>query len=294
MLSFVIPTIEEEAVFDLVNRIKKEFPNSEIIIVDKSSKEYRDRLKKLGVKILVQKNFGVENAIMLGFRKARGDILITIDGDDTHDREFNGIKKAIEMINNNEADVVFGNRFGGIKPGAMPFYIYFGNKVISRIFSFVYHIKLHDSLTGLVVMKREAFDSIRNLEPYRAGLAFFAIEFAKRGYIIKEVPITYYPRRFSQSKLAKSKTIYGFGVVAHIVRMARDYNPLFVFGTIGVILIIIGFLIGLYVLLNFLSTGSFTLIGRALIAFMLVVLGFLSIIAGFILDLLIEIERRLE
>ena len=54
-----------------------------------------------------------------------------------------------------------------------------------------------------------------------------------------------------------------------------------------------GIIIGALVISNFLATGTLTEIGRALIAFMLVIGGFLSIIAGLILDLLLEIERKL-
>ncbi|MDE1856429.1 MAG: hypothetical protein KGH49_04325, partial [Candidatus Micrarchaeota archaeon] len=190
--------------------------------------------------------------------------------------------------------LVLGNRFGKLEKGSMQRYIQFGNKFLSKTYSTVYKKKIGDVLTGLFVMSRKAFDSMRSETPYRAGIAFFAIELANRGYKIVEVPISYYPRGQGPSKLTKSKFFYGVNVASHIIRMARDYNPLLIFGGLGVILIIIGGIIGLYVVYAYFTTGIFNLIGRTLIAFMLVVVGILSIIAGFIIDLLLEIEKKLK
>ncbi len=79
------------------------------------------------------------------------------------------------------------------------------------------------------------------------------------------------------------------------MRRTRDYSPLLIFGVIGALLILIGLVIGSFVIANYLQTGTFlTEIGRALIAFMLVTVGFLSVIAGLILDLLLQIARRIE
>jgi len=79
-----------------------------------------------------------------------------------------------------------------------------------------------------------------------------------------------------------------------MIRFVRDYSPLLIFGGIGLVFIIAGLALGLYVLYSFFTTGEFTLIGRSLIAFMLFITGILSIIAGFIIDLLISIEKQLE
>ena len=144
------------------------------------------------------------------------------------------------------------------------------------------------------MVKREAFEEIRNIEPYRAGIAFFAIELARRGYTVKEVGIKYYKRTYGESKLTRSKFAYGFNVASHIVRQLRDYSPLLVFGLVGGILFIIGLILGIFVLASFISTGVFAFAGRALLAFMLLVVGFVLITAGLILDLLLEIERRME
>ena len=292
-ISVVIPTIEERGVFSIIKEIRRALGKKcEIIVVDKSSDAYYRSVKRTGVKVIRQRDSGVENAIMLGLRSAKGSTLASIDADNTHD--LSGLVEGIGMVRSGKADLVLGNRLSDMEKGAMNLYIKIGNSALSWLYAKFYKAKVHDILTGLFVMNREAFESIREIEPYRAGIAFFAIELAKRGFKIKEVNIRYYKRAEGKSKLARSKFAYGVGVASHIVRQIRDYSPLLVFGVIGVVFIAVGAAVGVMVILQFLSTGVFTEIGRGFISFMLIVLGILSIMTGFILDLLLEIEKRLD
>ena len=292
-ISVVIPTIEEESVFKLVKDLRKALGNNiEIIIVDKSSDAYFKKLKETGAVLIKQKDRGVENAIMQGLRNAHGDILASIDGDGTHGIE--GIVKGVGMIDSGKADFVLGNRLNHLENGSMSHYIVVGNSALSYMFSVLYRTKVHDVLTGLFVVKRSAFDNIRDVDPYRAGISFFAIELARLGYRVREVDIRYYKRAYGKSKLTKSKLAYGVNVASHLIRQIRDYSPLLIFGGFGTIIGLVGVLLGISIILQFLHTGIFATTGRALVAFMLVVIGFLFFVAGLILDVLIEIEKKLN
>ncbi len=292
-ISIVIPNMQEEALFGIIPKLRNLLGNDiEIIIVNMSSKEYLQKLQKTKVTILKQEKKGVEAAIIKGLKYAHGDILASIDADGTH--ELDGIKKAIDLIKSNKADFVLGNRFGGLQKESMNAYLRFGNAFLSLLYSIVYRIHIHDVLTGLFAVKREAFDEIRDVKPYRAGIGFFAIEIAKRGYKIDEIPIKYYKRNYGKSKLAKSKFIYGIGVAIHIIRSARDFSPLLIFSGIGILFIIAGLALGIHILIIFLSTNTFTLTGRALASFLFLMIGVLFIIAGLILDLLMDVKRKIE
>ncbi|MDE1824943.1 MAG: glycosyltransferase [Candidatus Micrarchaeota archaeon] len=292
-VSVVIPTIEEETLFDIIAELRKKLRGRvEIIVVDKSGDAYYNRVVATGVTVLRQKDNGVERALMMGLKHAHGEILASTDADGTHGIE--GIFKGIGLVEQGKADLVLGNRFGKLQKGSMSLHLRFGNAFLSKVYSIMYRSRLSDVLTGLFVMRRGAFEKIRENAPYRAGIAFFAIELANRGYKIVDVPINYYPRKYGGSKLTKSKIFYGVNVASHIIRKARDYNPLLIFGGFGVVLIVLGGLLGIYVLYNYFATGTFLFIGRTLIAFMLVIVGILAIIGGFILDLLLEIERKLN
>lgn len=217
-VSVIIPTIEEEAVFELIKRIRKLLGNgTELIVVDKSNnKDYYKRLEKTGARVITQRNTGVEDAIMLGLLNANGKILASIDADGTHDAS--GLKSGVGMVSAGEADFVLGNRLSGVQSGSMGLYIRFGNWVLSRLFSVVYETKVHDVLTGLFVIDRKAFQRIQDIKPYRAGIAFFAIELARLGYRVRETDIKYYKRRYGYSKLTKSKFLFGIKTALQIIR----------------------------------------------------------------------------
>ena len=291
-ISVVIPTIEEESVFSLIRSLRRVLGrNLEIIVVDKSRDAYYNRLKATGATVIRQKDRGVESAIMQGLRKAKGEILASIDADETH--EMAGLVKGIGMVESGKADFVLGNRMHGLEEGSMDAYIRLGNSTLSWLYSKLYKTNVHDVLTGLFVMRRKAFEDIRDVDPYRAGIAFFAIELSRLGYKVREVNIKYYKRMYGKSKLTKSKFAYGVNVASHLIRQLRDYSPLLVFGGFGVIVGMVGLGVGVTVLTAYLHTGQFTQTGRALVAFMLVMLGFLFCVAGLILDMLLEIEKRM-
>jgi len=293
-VSVVLPTIEEESVFGIIGKIRKLMPGAEIIVVDKSSEQYKKRLKDAKVKVVMQHSKGYENALIEGFKNAKGEILATIDPDGTYDPK--DLERVIRHLEEHRLDMALGNRlYKDHGKEAMNGYISFGNKNITRIYNAMNNMGIHDALSGIFAIRREAFNSIKDVQSYRAGTLYFVLELSKAGHKkIADIPISYYPRPSGKSKLAKSKFFYGLGVAGHIVRYARDYSPLLIFGAIGVLLILAGIVIGVLVIVNFLHTGTLNEVGRALIAFMLVIVGFLSVISGLILDLLLQIARKMD
>ena len=293
-ISVILPTIEEESVFGMIDRLRRLLPGCEIIVVDKSGEGYRKRLEKKRVHLIRQTSSGYENALMEGFKAASGILIATIDPDGTYDPR--DLVREISYLKKNGLDMVLGNRLRGKNSAAMAGHINFGNRNLTKIYNTTHRTKLHDVLSGVFVMRREAISSIFNVEPYRAGTLFFVMEISKKGFNkISDIPVSYRERPGeAESKLAKSKILYGLGVAGHIVRSTRDYSPLLIFGSIGAILLIAGIVIGLLVVVNYISTGTMNEIGRALIAILLVVIGFLSIISGLILDLLLQMSRKMD
>jgi dolichol-phosphate hexosyltransferase len=159
------------------------------------------------VKVVRQRGRGVTQAIMQGMRIAKGGILASIDGDGTHDPA--GLPLAVRIVESGKSDFVLGNRLAALQEGSMGPYLLFGNAGLSIIFNALYGTRLHDITTGLFVMRKEVFERMKDKEPYSTGTAFFVGEAAKRGYRIGEVDIKYYIRQEGQSKLAKSKFVWG-------------------------------------------------------------------------------------
>lgn len=290
-ISIIVPTLNEAEAPRIIKEIYATFGKDlEVIVIDKSNERMKKELLATGANVITQKSSGYENALMEGFRLAKNDILATIDADGTYAVE--DLKRVINELQKGDYSFVSGSRAKSFD-GNVSGYIKFGNNFLTKLFNILYRRKMTDVLSGVFAFTRQAFNFIKDDEPYRAGTIFFEIELVRRGFNITDIPIMYTERKASKSKISKAKPFYGITMAFHAIRYARDYNPLLIFGSIGVIAILVGIIIGALVISNFLATGALTEIGRALIAFMLVIGGFLSIIAGLILDLLLEIERKL-
>lgn len=292
-LSIIVPTKDEQTAPAIVAELFKTFgKDTEVIVVDKSSEENKKPLLKSGATVLTQTTRGYENALMEGFLAANGKVLATIDADGTYD--VSDLKRVIdELMAQDECQFVSGNRFGKMEQDAMTKSIAFGNNMLTGLFNFLYHRTMHDVLSGSFAMTREAFDTMSDEGPYRAGTIFFEIELARRGYGLKDIPVHYSARQGSVPQISRAKPIYGLTMAFHAIRYARDYNPILLFGSIGILLILAGLGVGIAVILSFLHSGTFNEVGRALISFMLLIAGFLSVMVGLILDLLVEVERKL-
>ncbi len=288
-ISIIIPTKDELNVKNILKDIEKNFKRNEIeiIIVDKSKPAIKRKIKRLGFAVIDQSSNGYENALVEGFKKAKSPILATIDADGTY--SVNDLKSVILELKNSDYDFVSGDRSKGLR--GLKFYIWFGNKFLTKLFNLLYHKKMHDVLSGVFAMKKEVFDKIKYDDAFRAGTLFFEIDAVRRGYSIKDIPISYADRLNTKSRITKSKPIYGLFIAFYSIKYARDYKPLLLFGILGVIFIVAGLIIGAFVIQNYIATGTLIEVGRALISFMLIVLGFLSIITGLILDMLSEIEK---
>lgn len=290
-LSIIVPVLNEPTAPAIVRDMYKIFgKDTEIIVVNKSTRRITNAFIKTGAKVVDQNPLGYENALMQGFRLAHGDILATIDADGTYDPK--DLKKVLAEIKTGKYGFVASARMEG-RNQAMSHTIRFGNKFLTQMFNVLYRQKMLDVLSGLFAITKDAFDDIRHMDPYRAGTLFFEIEISRRGYKTHSIVGTYKSRPGTKSRITKSKPFYGITMAYHAIRYARDYNPLIIFGSIGVAAIIIGVVLGVFVLISYLQSGTLVEIGRALIAFMLVIGGFLSIIAGLILDLLLGIEKRI-
>ncbi len=218
-LSVILPTKDEEAVFETIGELRKLFgEDAEIIVVDKSNPEFHNKLKKTKVKLFLQRDNGVENAMIFGVKQSHGAVVVSLDADGTHD--ISGILKGMDLIKHGKAGLVIGNRMDGIQPGAMSAYLKLGNLMVSAIYNIMLRQHVHDVLSGLLIMDRKAVDKVKDIRTFEMPILFFQIEIAKAGFRVVEVPIKYYKRKYGESKLSRFKIVYGFKAAHRIISRA--------------------------------------------------------------------------
>ena len=204
-VSIVIPVYNEEATLGLVvSRVASLPLNSEIIIVDDFSTDgTRDILSRLaeieGIKIILKpENQGKGAALRTGFEAATGDFVVVQDAD----LEYNprDIPRLIEPLAKDECDIVFGSRFIGEDQQDESMVHRFGNWVLTTASNVFNGVALTDMETCYKAFRRSALNGI-SIKQNRFGVEpELTAKWARRGYRIKEVPISYEARGYEDGK----------------------------------------------------------------------------------------------
>lgn len=276
-VSVVIPLYnEEENVQELHSSLREVLETIgseyEIIFVDDGStdstlallQEIQSRDSSVIV-LSLRRNFGQTAAFAAGFDYARGDVIVTMDGDLQNDP--NDIPKLLALMKDN--DLVSGWR----KKRKDPFLSrrlpsIMANWLISRVTG----VSLHDYGCSLKAYRR---DVIKNLKLYGEMHRFIPAVASWYGIRIAEVETTHHPRKRGKSKYGISRTMK---VVLDLitVKFLQSFStkPLQFFGPIGLLSGLMGFLISLYLTLGKIVSGR-DIGGRPLL-----LLGALLIIVG--------------
>lgn len=277
MISVVIPLYnEEENVPELHRRVKSVMESLgkkyEVIYVDDGSTDATlpqlEGIRAADTNVVVisfRRNFGQTAAFAAGFDYARGEVVITLDGDLQNDP--GDIPRLLEAIKDN--DIVSGWR----KKRKDPFFSRrFPSIIANRLISWVTGVKLHDYGCSLKAYRSEV---IKNMNLYGEMHRFIPAIASWYGVKVAEVETTHHPRLRGKSKYGISRTVKVF-LDLITVKFLQSFStkPLQFFGPIGLASGAAGFLISLY-----LSAGKI-FFGRDIGGRPLLLLGVLLIIVG--------------
>ncbi len=197
-LSVIVPVYNERRTIEILLEKVRAVPiEKEIIVVDGNSVDgtreiLREQEKYPDTTVIYESSrSGRGKAIKEGLSIARGDVVIFQDADLELDPA--DYVRLIEPIERGEAQVVFGSRFLTDKP-QMRFLQYWGNKIINFFVNLLYGTRLTDVETCYQVFPLSVIREIKVINNDFAFTVELTIKLIQRGYSIKEIPITYYPR----------------------------------------------------------------------------------------------------
>ena len=204
MISILIPTKEEPYINGLIKDINTKVKiKHEIIIIDKSLK--KPSIK--GAKLLIQKSDGLGNAVLEGIKEAKGDFVVMMDGDGSHDPIY--INEMYRQIK--KYDIVVGSKYmqgGSTEDQGRRVII---SKSFNLLITSLLGIKMKDLMSGYAMFNRKIFDHIV-LRPRGFKLLMEIVYKSKRP--VKEIPVIFYKR-----KAGKSKVGYNFSGVKEAWRI---------------------------------------------------------------------------
>ena len=247
-LSVVIPAYnEEDGIAAIVERVLAIRPHLaavgvddlECIVVDDGSTDrtaaivqgYGDQ-----VRLIRQQNRGYGGALKTGFSVARGELIGFLDADSTYppERFPDMCRLALDG-----AEIVIGSRMAG-EHSEMPLVRRIGNTIFATMLSLVSGVRISDSASGQRVLRRSVLPMIYPLPNTLDFTPAMSTRALHEGVKIVEMPIPY-KERSGRSKLSVVRD--GLRFTKSIVWTALTYNPVRIFGGMGLALLLMALLI---------------------------------------------------
>lgn len=287
-ISIVVPLYNEEGnvrelhrrIHDTLNGMGMPF---EIVFVDDGSTDRTvEETKGLSPLTLIRlrKNFGQTAAFDAGFKAARGEVIVTMDGDLQNDPA--DIPKLLEALK--DYDVVSGWRWQ--RKDSL------GKRIVSRgadrLRKLFFKDSIHDSGCALKAYRR---DALANLDLYGEMHRFIPALLEAQGFRIGEVKVNHLPR------------VHGVSKYGNVKRSAKSFvdmiglwfwgkyasRPLHLFGTVGVTVALAGIAIILWMAVERIFFG--TLLAERiwpLMGVLLTLVGIQLFTFGLVMDVVVK------
>ena len=258
-LSIVVPVFEEEASLpELSQQIRAvcdaEGYGFEVWLIDDGSRDgswktiqeiHADDPRFAGLRF--RRNYGKSAALAVGFERARGRYVVTLDADLQDDpAEIPGLIDRLE----DGYDLVSGWKKKRRDP--------ISKTIPSRFFNFITRhasgIDLHDFNCGLKAYRREV---VKNIEVYGELHRYIPLLASREGYNrITEKPVEHRPRKYGQTKFGLERFIRGFLDMLSVSFLTRfAVRPMHFFGTLGTLSFVTGVLVSLWLSIDKLVFG---------------------------------------
>lgn len=290
-IAVLIPCYNEELTVEkTVSDFKRVLPNADIYVYNNNSK---DRTKELALKAgaIVRDEYrqGKGAVVRSMFRDIDADVYIMVDGDDTYPAEE--VEGLITPVLEGKADMVIGDRLSSTyyTENKRPFHN-FGNSLVKGLINFLFKSDLNDIMTGYRSFSKKFVKCMPVMSDgfqIETEMTIFALT---NNMQVVNVPITYRDRpEGSESKLNTFSD--GFKVLLTLFNLFKDNRPFLFFGCLSLIIFILGLIVGVPVIDEFIKTAYITKVPSAVLAAALMINSFLFLSVGIILDA-IKNEKR--
>jgi glycosyltransferase involved in cell wall biosynthesis len=281
-IAVIIPCYNEEATIPrVVADFRAALPSATIYIVDNNSHDGTVAAAlAAGATVRHETLQGKGHAIRRAFGDVDADIFVLVDGDGTYDAQAAPVM--VRMLVDQNLDMVTGARAGN-NMAAYRRGHRFGNRLLTGLVQVVFGKHVSDMLSGYRVFSRRFVKSFPALSTGFEIETEFTIHALALCIPMGELP-TYYRERPAGSA-SKLRTVRdGLRILRTIVILVKEERPLTFFAVWCGILFTTGVALGVPVILEFFATGLVPRLPTAVLAMGLVMLSFLSLACGLILD----------
>ena len=286
-IAVLIPCYNEElTIKKVITDFKHYLPDANIYVYDNNSTDntYNIALESENIK---KKEYhqGKGNVVRSMFRDIDADVYVLVDGDDTYPADI--APELIKYVVEDNYDMVIGDRLSNgtyFKENKRGFHN-LGNNLVRKLINILFKNNIKDIMTGYRVFSKRFVKTMPIMSDgfqIETEMTIFSLVYKMN---IKEVPIIYKDR--PEGSVSKLNTFSdGIKVLITLFDLFKNYRPLLFFSIIALLFIILGLVVGIPVIYEFIKTSYIAKVPSAILAtgFMLIALVFFAI--GIILDYL--------
>ncbi len=206
-MSIVIPVFNEErTIGDVITRTKSIMEQSklpyEVLVIDDGSLDRSAEISQASeAQVLREDHQGKGYALRLGFKQAKGKVIVTLDSDGSHNPEE--IPLVLRDIIENKVDFVIGSRFlnTGVNIPKIPKVNRVGNRMFNNLIRLFTGVKISDSQSGFRAIRSSVIKKMKlNSRGYEVESEML-VKALKMGARVAEIPVSFEQRTVGRSRL---------------------------------------------------------------------------------------------
>lgn len=291
-VAVIIPCFnEEKTIFDVVTQFKKVLPRASIYVYDNCSTDNTfAEASKAGAIVVKSRKRGKGNVVRKMFSDINADMYLMVDGDNTYNAE--DAVKMLDSIKDEQMDMVIAARREVSEKAYR-----LGHKCGNRLFNWTLKILFNSEFTDVFSGYRAFSKRFVKTFPITSNGFDIETELSVHALLLDlpciEINSEYRERpEDSFSKLSTFKD--GFKIMLCIIRLLKENRPLLFFGGISFILFLIATTLSYPIFTHFLETGLVPRLPTAVLSTGIMMISFLSLTCGMILDSLTQARIEIK
>lgn len=291
-IAVIVPCYNEEAAIGtVVEQFRAALPTSEIHVYDNNSKDGTiAAAKAAGAIVGIETRQGKGNVVRRMFGDVDADVYVMIDGDATYDAP--SAPKMIATLVAEKLDMVVGARIDQEQAAYRPGHR-FGNWVLTEFVKRIFGKSFTDILSGYRVFSRRFVKSFPALSTGFEIETELTVHSLELGMPVAEIETPYYARpEGSTSKLNTYRD--GIRILWTIGKLFRTERPMQFFSLVSFFFFVMSIAVAVPVFQTYFATGLVPRLPTAILATALMLLSFLSLMSGLILDTVTRGRRELK
>jgi hypothetical protein len=291
-VAVLVPCFNEEvAIAKVVADFRAAVPEATIYVCDNNSTDHTVEVaRRAGAVVGRETHQGKGNVVRRMFADVDADVIVLVDGDATYDA--GSVRALIARLIEDRLDMVVAARIHRDE-AAYRMGHRLGNRLFSAAVDWVFNATFTDILSGYRVFSRRFVKSFPVLSrgfEIEIELTVHALELELP---TAEIETPYFARPAgSTSKLSTWRD--GLRILATIADLYRTERPLAFFGGLGIFLAVVSVVLALPVFATYLEQGVVPRVPTAILSTGLMLLAFLFVVAGLILDTVTRGRREMK